>query len=85
MTQRRWLCRSCDREWVFAAEWTPDAGCPICHAATIEQVLYTPIFPGADIPRMPPAAQLVVAPLIVTPQPVPLPLYDDAELYAAPV
>lgn len=51
MTQIRWYCRACTREWVYAYHWTPAQGCPACRSAAIEQVTYQPVFLGADIPR----------------------------------
>lgn len=54
-SQTRWLCESCQREWVYAHQWDEQA-CPACGAATIAQVTYTPSFPGGDIPRGTPTA-----------------------------
>lgn len=56
MTQRRWFCRTCLREWLGhsaagADPWYPEQGCPGCHGSQIEQVEYRPRFPGGDIPR----------------------------------
>lgn len=66
LTQSRWLCRTCAREWLDGkyavgamvlhprlglTPWTPDLGCPTCWSAEIEFVTYTPAFLGGDIPR----------------------------------
>ena len=57
MKQIRWLCRTCQREWLpgtnaaGANPWHPDDGCPGCRSAAIEEVEYQSAFPGADIPR----------------------------------
>lgn len=57
MTQRRWLCATCQREWLAngsamgAQPWVPDEGCPGCRSSQIREVAYEPAFPGADIPR----------------------------------
>jgi len=51
MTQTRWFCSTCKREWVHARHWLPQEGCPGCRSAAIQPVTYTPVFPGADIPR----------------------------------
>ena len=56
MTQRRWFCRTCLREWLGhsaagADPWYPEQGCPGCHGSQIEQVEYRPQFPGGDMPR----------------------------------
>lgn len=48
---RRWLCASCQREWVYAHGWDADDGCPGCHASDISYVAYQPAFFGGDIPR----------------------------------
>jgi hypothetical protein len=54
--QRRWICRACEREWVFVfavyregqlREWD-EASCPVCASAAIERVEFLGVFPGAD-------------------------------------
>lgn len=68
MTQQRWLCADCGREWLGLTEtlsksdgikWQPADGCPGCHSLAIAEVVYTPEFRGADIPRT--AASVVTA------------------------
>ena len=49
MTQKRWQCLACQREWVYATNWEAAQGCPMCKVQTIEQVTYDAAFPGADI------------------------------------
>lgn len=62
MTQTRWFCASCQREWVSGPNhtvfrcggtvpWTADLGCPVCESAAIERLTYTPAFLGGDLPR----------------------------------
>lgn len=55
----RWFCDACQREWTYAYGWTPEQGCPACHATTIRRETYQPTFPGGDLPRS--QAELVVA------------------------
>lgn len=50
MTQTRWFCIDCQREWVYAHHWDT-AACPLCLSPKIEQRTYTPAFAGSDIPR----------------------------------
>lgn len=52
MTQTRWFCHDCQREWADAWQWKAEHGCPACRSARIEQVLFTPPFPGGDLPRL---------------------------------
>lgn len=47
MTQIRWTCQQCQREWVYAANWD-EQSCPVCRSPRIERVTYTPLFAGAD-------------------------------------
>lgn len=54
--QKRWFCRSCEREWLDvvapgAMAWSPEMGCRVCGSDQIALVSYQPKFPGADIPR----------------------------------
>lgn len=51
MEQTRWLCDVCAREWLYAHDWTPEMGCPGCHASRIQAVRYRPAFRGGDIVR----------------------------------
>lgn len=51
MTQRRWLCEDCGREWLYARNWDESSGCPACHSARVRLVEYRAEFHGADIPR----------------------------------
>ena len=59
MTQRRWFCDACTREWLpntsaaGADPWTPLKGCPSCQSAEIHETEYRAEFPGGDIPRTP--------------------------------
>lgn len=68
MTQRRWLCGTCQREWLAnssaagANPWQAADGCPGCHSSQIREVEYTARFPGADIPREHAAAAVVAMP-----------------------
>ncbi len=73
MTQTRWFCETCAREWLYAYRWEPAQGCPGCHSSQIRQVRYTPAFAGADIPRETIAAPAVAAPRVVDAAPTPLP------------
>lgn len=59
MTQTRYLCRTCQVEfvdggWVLinnqGSRWTPADGCVRCKSA-VEKVTFTPHVPGLDIPR----------------------------------
>lgn len=49
MTQTRWLCHACRREWAYAHGWDQSRGCPACQSHSIESITYKPVFPGADI------------------------------------
>jgi len=57
MEQRRWICRNCNREWVWAHDWDEANGCPVCQGiekregADVERVVYSAAFPGSDVPR----------------------------------
>lgn len=53
MTQKRWKCADCGREWVWGFRWSEEQGCPACHSSSIAQIDYHPIFPGADIETKP--------------------------------
>jgi hypothetical protein len=53
MTQTRWFCATCSREWVHARGWTETDGCPGCHSSQVRQVTFTAAFPGGDLPRRP--------------------------------
>ncbi len=67
ITHRRYLCATCDREWLPNASaagadpWTPEMGCPGCRSSKIAVVDYQPSFLGGDIPRASFAAQLQAA------------------------
>lgn len=70
MTQKRWRCIDCLRQWVYATNWEADQGCPLCKSSRIEFVTYDAVFAGADIgttleelPCVPP----------VSPEPLPAP------------
>ena len=62
-THRRWLCKSCAREWIEPTAYFLNSApvsisgnpkglnCPICGGPDIELVEYKPELPGLDIPR----------------------------------
>jgi hypothetical protein len=87
MTQHRWLCDGCGREWLAnwgasgVVPWLPESGCPGCGGAAVRHLSYQPEFPGADIPRDGRPLR-ALAPLEVPPgavQPPPLALLLGAE------
>jgi hypothetical protein len=51
--QKRWLCNACEREWVFATNWSEGEPCPACRSLAVSLHQYQPEFPGLDIPRTP--------------------------------
>lgn len=55
MTQQRWFCTSCKREWVHARLWDAGQNCPACGAPPneVERRQYAAAFPGADIATSP--------------------------------
>ena len=69
MAQQRHFCRDCQREWLFARQWDGET-CPACGSRAIDVVVYTPAFPGADIPRTPETVLTAAAPAepVVRPQ-----------------
>ena len=66
MTQRRWFCRECKREWVepkdcyansYPVSITGNKGnsnCQICGSPEIELIEFKPEVPGLDLPRSEP-------------------------------
>lgn len=48
MTQTRYQCGGCYREWLYAHNWD-GRHCPACGSAAVTRVTYAPVFPGADI------------------------------------
>ena len=52
MTQTRWFCSRCKREWVVAVHWD-GVTCPApdCGATDIAQITYEAWCAGMDIPR----------------------------------
>lgn len=78
MTHTRWFCQHCQREWLPNANaagafpWTPDCGCPGCQSHAIQEITYTPSFPGGDIPR-PGAPPIDFTPANATRDPVTAP------------
>ncbi len=83
MTQRRWFCQACQREWLPGAnaaganQWTPEQGCPGCRSAAIAEVQYQSAFAGGDIPREHHAPPLIPAPVEPVAQAPPLVLIAE--------
>jgi hypothetical protein len=50
ITQKRWTCDACHREWVLAMNWTDGAPCPACLAPPehVHIIEFRAPFPGAD-------------------------------------
>jgi DNA-directed RNA polymerase subunit RPC12/RpoP len=48
MTQTRYVCGECKKQWVFARGWSHGDNCPICGSQQVELVSYTPAYAGAD-------------------------------------
>ena len=48
MTQARFVCHECHRQWVHAQNWTLGMNCPACGSQSPTLEIYTPVFPGAD-------------------------------------
>ncbi len=59
MRQRRWLCRSCQREWVYST--VGDVPCPACGSSDVDVAVYHSAFPGDDMPRTPAASLMLDA------------------------
>ena len=57
MLAKRWLCNMCQREWVYARDWTPADGCPGCRSPYVRVVTFTAPFAGGDIPRLSPGGE----------------------------
>ncbi len=79
MTHQRWVCRDCEREWLYAHHWTPEQGCPACRSMQVEQVTYQAAFPGADVPRSGATEMSAVAPVAPVVQKPPTALIADEE------
>lgn len=80
----RWFCDRCRREWLHARGWSPEDGCPACHAApaSVRAITYRPAFVGADLPRRPDGMVVVDAiepPVIAAPVATVVPLLLQAE------
>lgn len=51
VTQSRWVCRGCRREWVYAEGWNGQ-GCPACASAAIERVTFRGLFDSTTPPEV---------------------------------
>lgn len=63
MTQSRFVCHECHRQWVHAQNWTLGMNCPACGSQSPTLETYTPTFPGSDYGATPVADAPTASPI----------------------